>query len=136
MEIIYAVALLGACFILAAIVYLGSRMPVTPAWANDTLVANVWCVLIVGLIAFGIGFLVQYAAHWDERTLGARELAILAVLVIGYALVWSALGVRKRLARYAAARRALADDTVRPINGGSTPPTPVPPSRRVPPKAA
>lgn len=136
MEIIYAVALFGAAIIIATIVYLGSRMPVTPKWASDTLVANFWCVLIIGLLAFGIGLLVQYVVYRDERILGLREIAISGIIVAGYVLLWSSLGVRRRLARYAQARKNLAQPGVAHITGAPDTPLSVPPDDRVPPKAA
>lgn len=136
MELIYSVALLGACVITATIIYLGSRMPVTPWWANDTLVANFWCILIVGLVAVGVGFLIQYAFLWEERTLGAREIVTLSMIVIGYALVWTAIGPRKRLARYTRAKSMTGDGVVLPMGGGSVSAAVAPPHDRVPPKAA
>lgn len=135
MELILSVALLGAAFIVGTIIFLGSRMPVTPVWAHDTLVANFWCVLVIGMVAFGIGVLVQYAIYWEERTLTVRDLAIVGAILVGYALLWSALGVRKRLARYAQQRQASAA-SVHPIGGGTAATPPRSPDGRVPPKAA
>lgn len=102
MDLVYAVALFSVATVLSVVVLLSSRMPVEPVWATEGLVANVWCVLITGLIAFGACFGVRFFVNISEQFLGFRELGLVVAILAACYMILRQLAPRRRLADYAA----------------------------------
>ena len=87
MDLVISIALLGMAMVLCVFVFFSVRMPVEPAWAEEWLVANVWCVAITGLLAFGFAFGVKFVVDFDSQTFGWRE----GILIFGFSAVYFVL---------------------------------------------
>ncbi|MDX1512482.1 MAG: hypothetical protein R3174_01955 [Gammaproteobacteria bacterium] len=87
MDLVISIALLGMAMVLCVFVFFSVRMPVEPAWAEEWLVANVWCVAITGLLAFGFAFGVKFVVDFDSQTFGWRE----GILIVGFSAVYCVL---------------------------------------------
>jgi hypothetical protein len=95
--------LMGLCILLAGLFALLFRHPNPPRWTQPEIVALLLCVPVTGAIGVAVGCIA--AGLWQLIT-GAGDPADLLVLVgvvIGVALVWHVVGIRQRLAAYAAA---------------------------------
>lgn len=102
MDIVYAVSLLGLAVIVFVVFLIGVRMPNEPAWASDWLV-DLWCVVITGLLAFGVSFAVKFAVSLNKQVFGFKEIALVAAILITCFLIIQTLAPRRRLAEYASA---------------------------------
>ena len=94
MDLVYSVALLGLAVILFNGFLLGVRMPDTPGWAAEGVLADLWCTAIAGLIVFGAAFGVRFAVAMNELEFGLKEAALVAAVL-------SACYLIVRLAEYA-----------------------------------
>ena len=84
---------------------LGARHPSKPRWASDAMVQYVWVILVLGLAATGLSLFV-FAFSSDAPAAKTQEYLMSLALVAGTAVVIKLLGIRKKLAAYAAARQA------------------------------
>lgn len=101
MDLVYSIACIGLAAVLSVLLILAVHRPVTPPWASENLIANVWCVSITGLIAFGLGFAVRYALTIQSQRLGTVEILLCVGLLAGYAAILVLMSPRRRLADYA-----------------------------------
>jgi len=108
MDLVYAVALLGLAVILFVVVLLGNRMPDQPDWASEGMLADLSGVAITGLVAFGMSFGFRFVVSTNELAMGVKEVALVAVTLVAYFLIFRQLAPRRRLREYAAelARRS------------------------------
>ena len=101
MDLVYSVALLGLAVILFNGFLLGVRMPDTPGWAAEGVLADLWCTAIAGLIVFGAAFGVRFAVAMNELEFGLKEAALVATVLAACYLIVRMMAPRRRLAEYA-----------------------------------
>jgi F0F1-type ATP synthase membrane subunit c/vacuolar-type H+-ATPase subunit K len=93
----------GAGILLVGLLALLFRNPRAPRWTRPELVVFLTMVPVAGMIGFGFGYLL-YGANALLRGQGdIRELAVLASVPVVVALIWRALGGKRRLRGYAEA---------------------------------
>ena len=95
--------LAGSGILIAGLLALLFQHPNAPRWTRPELVAKLICVPLALMIGVGLAF--TAAGLW-QLVSGTGELLgllTLAAVVIGLALVWRVLGIRRRLAAYASA---------------------------------
>jgi heme A synthase len=101
-----AMLALGSCLagsgvLIAGLLALLFQHPNAPRWTRPQLVPMLICLPLTGLIGVGLAF--TAAGLW-QLVNGRGDLLgllTLAAVVIGVALVWRVLGIRRRLAAYA-----------------------------------
>ena len=99
--------LAGSGILIAGLLALLFQHPNAPWWTRPQLVPMLMCIPVAGMI--GIGLAYTAAGLWQlvvNGTGNLLELLTLAAVVIGLALVWRVLGIRRRLATYAAPQSA------------------------------
>jgi len=101
MDLVYSVALLGLAMILFVTLLLGNRMPDQPRWASDGTTAELSCVAVAGLIAYGMAFGVRFVVYTNELVMGPKEIALVAATLAACYLIFRWLAPRRRLAEYA-----------------------------------
>lgn len=139
MDLVLSVASFSALIVTYSLVLVGARNPRSPWWASEGMVANVWCLLMVGLLAYGICFATRFALTWEKQALGVRELLLSTGIAVAAIVAVSVISPRRRLAAYAARETDAA--SVIPIgaaSAGASSPEIQPDPRRGPdlPKAA
>jgi hypothetical protein len=100
MYFLYGVVCLCFAALLFAKTLLGTRNPVRPFWAGESIVANVLTPAILGFIVLGIGACSK--AFMADVLPGLLELgcaAISAVVTVGIVRM---MGIRKKLAAFSA----------------------------------
>ena len=102
MDLVYSVASLGLAVILFVMFLLGARRPDEPGWASGDVISDVWCVSIVGLIAFGTGFGVRFVQSMNQESFGIKEVALISAIMAACYLALQKIAPRRRLAEYAA----------------------------------
>jgi hypothetical protein len=102
MDLVYSVALFGMATVISLLLFIAVRMPVEPAWASEGLIANVWCVLITGLIAYGGCFGVRFIVDLKDQTIGLPQAAMVIGLLAAFYLIGRAMSPRRLLAKTAA----------------------------------
>ena len=107
--------LAGSGILIAGLLALLFQHPNAPRWTRPQLVPMLICLPLALMIAVGLAF--TAAGLW-QLVNGTGELLgflTLAAVVIGLALVWRVLGIRRRLAAYASAirgaQRLVIDET-------------------------
>jgi hypothetical protein len=98
---------LGSC--IAGIGILGAgllallfRHPDAPRWTRPEIVPMLACVPVTATIGLGLGYTAFGLSQLANGTGDPRELLALAGVLIGLALLWRVLGIRRRLRAYAA----------------------------------
>lgn len=91
MSLLYAVALLSVSTALLRVLYVVSRMPKTPWWAGES---TMHCLLIpaVGMISFGLVFLLEFVFTWNDQVIGFEETLVTAGIVATSIVVWLLMG--------------------------------------------
>ena len=95
--------LAGSGILIAGLLALLFQHPNAPRWTRPQLVPMLICIPLALMIGVGLAF--TAAGLW-QLVSGTGELLgllTLAAVVIGLALVWRVLGIRRRLAAYASA---------------------------------
>jgi hypothetical protein len=121
----------GAGILISALLALLFRNPNAPRWTQPEIVPMLVCVPVTAITGIGLGYTVYGMSRLVKGTGDARELLVLAAVVIGMVLIWRALGIRQRLKDYAAAASgispgaSLASQPSAAINE-ETPPRPKP----------
>ena len=107
------------------------RQPNPPRWTQPEIVALLVCVPVTGVIGLGLGYTAAGLWQLITGTGDPGELLVLAGVAIGLGLAWHVLGIRQRLAAYAAAEGGIspgAGGTAEPAFAiDETPPPPGPP---------
>lgn len=103
MDLVYSVAAFAAMIVLYTIVLVGTRRREPSFWASEGMVGNVWCILMTGLIAYGVALAARFALTWPEQPFGLREAVMVAAIVVACVAVVRLIAPRRRLAAYAAA---------------------------------
>ena len=102
MYLVTGVSCLSVASLFFAVVLLGSRNPKHPQWASDAMVAYFYAPAMVGLTAVGLISLAHFAASLSQGIPEMRQLLAVAA-ILGITLsCFKLLGLRKRLAAYAA----------------------------------
>ena len=93
----------GSALLIAGLLALLFRNPNAPRWTRPQLVPMLICLPLTGMIAVGLAFTAAGLWQLVNGTVDSIGLLTLAAVVIGLALVWRGLGIRRRLAAYASA---------------------------------
>lgn len=104
---------LGSCIagigiLVAGLLALLFRHPDAPRWTRPEIVAMLLCVPVTTTTGLGLGYTAFGLSQLVKGTGDPRELLVLAGVLIGLALLWRVLGIRRRLRAYAAATAAAA----------------------------
>ena len=102
MDLVYSVAFFGLAVVGFILVLLGSRMPDQPSWLSEGVSADLVNVTIVGLLAFGAAFGIQFVLSVKETVIGLTEVALVAATLIACFVIIRLMAPRRRLAEYAA----------------------------------
>jgi amino acid transporter len=102
MLIVYGTAGLTLAVLLYAIVLIGCRNPRKPAWTHDFLVGNIYVPAMIVLCVLGLGCLFSFLVSIGRHPVDWIDVALAAGVAAGGLVLWKALGVKKRLADYAA----------------------------------
>ena len=86
----------GALLAFAALI-LVFRRPAPPRWTTWYGVEEVVSLALVSLLTFGIGYLGAGGIDAYEQGIELIDLVLLVVVLVGTAVVWRRLDVRKRL---------------------------------------
>jgi heme A synthase len=95
--------LAGLGILVTGLLALLFRNPDAPRWTRPEIVPMLVCVPVTALTGIGLGYIAFGLSRLVKGTGDSRELLVLAAMVIALALVWRALGIRRRLQGYAAA---------------------------------
>lgn len=104
MDLVYSVALLGLATVITAVVLVGARMPVKPAWAAHWLVDDAVCVTITVLIGFGLSFAASFAYSASSQPIELVEIALISGIAAACYVILRLIAPRRRLAEYASQR--------------------------------
>jgi hypothetical protein len=102
---------LGSCLaglgiLVTGLLALLFRNPDAPRWTRPELVALLVCVPVTALTGIGLGYTAFGVSQLVKGTGDARELLVLAGVLLALVLAWRGLGIRRRLQSYAAADAA------------------------------
>lgn len=100
MDLVYSAAFFGLAVILLILLLREDRMLGKFGWASEGVIADLWCVAIAGLIAFGAAFGVQFALTMNEQAFGLTEAALVAAILSVCYLSIRTMAPRPRLAQY------------------------------------
>jgi hypothetical protein len=78
------------------------RHPNAPRWTRPEIVAMLVCVPVTAVTALGLGYAAYGMSKLVQGTGDPGELLVLAGVLIVLAVLWRALGIRRRLKDYAA----------------------------------
>ena len=98
MFLFYGVLCLCFTVLLFVVTMLGSRNPVRPFWAAESLVANILTPLILGFLVMGIAYCAK--AFMGEVQPGFLEWGYAGLSLVVTVVVIMLLGVRKKLAEF------------------------------------
>jgi hypothetical protein len=93
----------GLGILISGLLALLFRNPNAPRWTRPEIVPMLVCVPVTAITGIGLGYTAYGISRLVKGTGDARELLVLAAVVIVLVLVWRALGIRQRLRDYAAA---------------------------------
>jgi hypothetical protein len=93
----------GLGILISGLLALLFRNPNAPRWTRPEIVPMLVCVPVTAITGIGLGYTAYGMSRLVKGTGDARELLVLAAVVIVLVLVWRALGIRQRLRDYAAA---------------------------------
>jgi hypothetical protein len=98
------------CMALAALIFgitlIGSRNPREPAWAGDSLVANVYLPAIAGLALIGLMCLIKFSITIGSQSAGFKEIALTAGIIAVSLLLLKLLRIKQHLAEYESMERS------------------------------
>ena len=103
MYFFYGVLCLSLAVLLFAITLLGSRNPIRPAWAGESIVANILTPAMLGLFVMGIAYVTK--VFLVDSQPGLMELVYAALAVAGTVAIIMMLGIRRKLAAFAAGEK-------------------------------
>ncbi len=94
------------CLCLATVAFcvllLGCRAPHQPRWCSDSLVANVYVPLLIGVGVYGVSDLIHFALTSQGQPVSPVTLAAAAGVVVATLALIKGLRLQKTLAAYAA----------------------------------
>jgi hypothetical protein len=93
----------GLGILISGLLALLFRNPNAPRWTRPEIVPMLVCVPVTAITGIGLGYTAYGMSRLVKGIGDARELLVLAAVVIVLVLVWRALGIRQRLRDYAAA---------------------------------
>jgi hypothetical protein len=110
------------------------RYPNAPRWTRPEIVVMLACVPVTAMTGIGLGYTAYGISQLVKGTGDPGELLVLAAVLIGLALAWRALGIRRRLKNYAAASGGIAPSAYLATEptlaiDETPPPPPQPPAR-------
>ena len=98
----------GAGILLTGLLALLFRKPDAPRWTRPEIVAMLACIPVTATTGIGLGYAAYGVSQLVKGTGDPRELLVLAAVLMVLALVWRALGIRRRLKAYAVATDGLS----------------------------
>lgn len=97
MDLVYSVALVVMAVILFVGFLPGNRMAGGRGLASEGMTADLLCVAIASLFAFGIAFGGRFILTMHEQAVGLKELVLVAVTLAACYLIVRRLAPRRRL---------------------------------------
>lgn len=91
MSLLYAVALLSVSMISGRVLYIGNRRVNAPWWAKEG-ITTFLILVIVGVMALGLGFLLETILTWKEQVITVTQVVIMAGIIAAAAALWMLLG--------------------------------------------
>ena len=101
--LVFGSFMLGSGILIAGLLALLFQHPNAPRWTRPQLVPMLICLPLTGMIAVGLAFTAAGLWQLVNGTGDLLGLLTLAAVVIGLAVVWRVLGIRRRLEAYASA---------------------------------
>ena len=92
----------GVGILVTALLALLFRHPNAPRWTRPEIVAMLVCVPVTATTGLGLGYAAYGLSQLVKGTGDARELLVLAAVLVVLALAWRVFRIRQRLKDYAA----------------------------------
>lgn len=87
MYLLYGVAVMSLSALLFRFLYVGTRLPRTPWWADEG-ISHVMVIVVIGIMAVGVGLVVNAVSDWRRHVFDVLEIGGTAgVLTVDW-FVW------------------------------------------------
>ena len=103
MYLLYGVVGLSFTVLLFSISLLGTRNPVRPFWAQESIVANVLTPLMLGFFLFGLSYITKEVLSGFQSSFS--EWTYTALTIAGTVAIIKLLRIRKKLTGFASAAK-------------------------------
>jgi hypothetical protein len=100
MTLFYAVLCLSLAAVVFSISLIGGRNPKTPRWAADSLVANLYIPILVGLILIGVCLMINLLLNLGKSAPNLTETIASAALAAATLFGIGRLRIKERLAAF------------------------------------
>ena len=97
MYLLYGVLFLSIAVLSFAVLMIGCRNPLRPAWAGEGIVSNIYLPLVIGALVMGFIYVLESVFMYTPGIMEIGYVVMVLAMAVG---IYKMLNVRKRLAIY------------------------------------